>query len=165
MHPRARTLIDRLGMTPHPEGGYYAETYRSADTVTTARGAARSALTTIYFLLAGGGFSRWHRVAADEAWHFYEGAPLVLRWATADGERLVEGVLGALATDGSGDGAAPVHVVPSGCWQTAETSGDYTLVGCTVGPGFDFADFELLRDRHAERARLVARHPQSARWL
>ena len=165
LHPRARSLIQRLGMQPHPEGGWYVETYRSEDRVTTASGATRSALTSIFFLLADGGFSRWHRVRADEAWHFYEGAELALRWLPPQGEQLSQGTLGPLADHAAGAPASPVLVVPAGCWQAAETRGDYTLVGCTVGPGFDFADFQLLRDHPEERSRVVARHPQAARWL
>jgi len=165
MNARAESLVRDLGMLPHPEGGYYVETYRSPELVTTSRGATRSALTTIFFLLADGGFSRWHRVLADEAWHYYEGSALVLRWVTGDGERVVEAELGPLAEHERGAQRTPGLVVPAGCWQAAETTGDYTLVGCTVGPGFDFADFELLRDHHDAAARIVARHPRARRWL
>ncbi len=137
---RADDLIAALSLQPHPEGGWYAEVFRSPSGVTPAdaRG-ARSALTTIYFLLTAGQVSRLHRVRSDEAWHYYEGDPLELRVSCGDwlaGERRVLGPLGPEVS--------PVHVVPAGWWQGARPLGAYTLVGCTVGPGFDFADFELL---------------------
>jgi predicted cupin superfamily sugar epimerase len=158
MHPRAEALVRQLGLQPHPEGGYYREVFRSTDTVLPEDGRpARSGLTTIYFLLADGGFSRWHRVAAAEAWHFYEGDPLELVWLE-DGE--VRATLGEV-----GPASAPVAVVPAGCWQAARTTGAYTLVGCSVGPGFDFADFRMLADDHAERDAVLARFPEAAALL
>ncbi len=137
---RPDELIAALSLRSHPEGGWYAEVFRSSSSVTPAdaRG-ARSALTTIYFLLTAGQVSRLHRVRSDEAWHYYEGDPLELRVSPGDwlaGERRVLGPLGP--------GVSPVHVVPAGWWQGARPLGAFTLVGCTVGPGFDFADFELL---------------------
>ncbi len=139
---RAAALVHQLGLLPHPEGGVYREVYRSARPVEPGDGrGSRSALTTIYFLLPAGAISRWHRVLSDEVWHFYEGAPLDLWLASAPGhsiERLSLGVLG-------GD-RRPVLTVPASCWQAARSSGEYTLVGCTVGPGFDFRDFVLAAD-------------------
>lgn len=140
MSSRPDDLVARLGLKPHPEGGFYRETFRSTATVHPDDGRpARAALTTIYFLLTGGDVSRWHRVASDEAWHLLEGDPLEL-W-TADGafEAVEVHRLGPVA-----DGAEPSHVVPSGMWQAARTTGTHSLAGCTVGPGFDFADFELI---------------------
>ncbi|MEQ1898468.1 MAG: GNAT family N-acetyltransferase [Vicinamibacterales bacterium] len=138
--PRPDELISTLSLQPHPEGGWYAEVFRSSSGVTPddARG-IRSALTTIYFLLTAGQVSRLHRVRSDEAWHYYEGDPLELCVSPGDWSASERHTLGPL-----GSGASPVHVVPAGWWQGARPLGAYTLVGCTVGPGFDFADFELI---------------------
>lgn len=152
---RIAELTARLGLQPHPEGGAFVEVFRSARHVLGGeRGdATRTALTTIYFLLAAGAHSRWHRVEADEVWHHYEGAPLELLWCDATRTTLHVERLGRVDADGT----RPVAVVPAGCWQAARTTGDYTLVGCTVGPGFDFADFALLDDRADEARELRAR--------
>ena len=129
----AEEVARLLGLVPHPEGGQYRETFRDAATV----GAGRAASTAIYFLLRAGERSRWHRVDAAEVWHWYVGAPLALRVAAA-GE-LTSLRLGAdLAA-----GERPQAVVPAGAWQSAESLGAWTLVGCTVAPGFQFAGFEL----------------------
>ena len=150
---RAGALIESLGLAPHPEGGWYREAFRSTERVRRDDGAARDALTTIYFLLVAGAHSRWHRVEADEVWHHYEGAPLDLLWIDAPQQRLRVERLAPV----DGDGARPAFTVPAGCWQAARTTGDYTLVGCTVGPGFDFADFAMLDDRPDEASALRAR--------
>ncbi len=142
---RAQELIDRLGLLPHPEGGYYREVFRSDEQIHRADGAVRNALTTIYFLLSQGAVSRWHRVhAADEVWHHYEGSPLELRVLLPQGQQVQRWVLGPLEV--GRPEALPVHTVPADAWQAARSLGDYTLVGCTVGPGFDFADFTMARD-------------------
>jgi uncharacterized protein len=136
---RVPMLIDRLGLVPHPEGGRFGEVYKSASTVLTQDGrGSRSALTTITFLLVKGEVSAWHRVRSDEAWHFYEGDRLELTWIEAGTKEIVVRVLGP-----TGEGQTPVAVVPANCWQTARPLGAYTLVGCTVAPGFDYEDFEL----------------------
>jgi predicted cupin superfamily sugar epimerase len=140
MHPRARQLIAELALQAHPEGGFYREVHRSALSVQRQDGEVRSALTTIYYLMVAGEAGQWHRVDADEIWHFYEGDTLELAIASHDGTAITAGILGPLAT-----GGGPVRVVPAGCWQAARTLGRFTLVGCSVGPGFDFADFTLLR--------------------
>ena len=140
MHPRAAHLIASLGLTPHPEGGYFAEVHRSAFGVRPLDDRTiRAALTTIYFLLPAGEVSRWHRVRSDEVWHFYEGASLNLWVADAEFTHVTRTVLGPV-----GDNARPVAVAPADSWQAARSTGPFTLVGCTVGPGFDFADFEML---------------------
>jgi predicted cupin superfamily sugar epimerase len=135
MHPRAQQLIDTLALLPHPEGGWYRQLYKSEVLVKrTSDGEVRTALTTIYFLLVAGTYSAWHNVQGDEVWHFYEGEPLeLLSRATEDEEPLVR-VL---------DDVNRVEIVRAHHWQAARPLGAYTLVGCTVGPGFEFADFEL----------------------
>ena len=135
MHQRAKDLISELRLEPHPEGGYFREIFRSQHQVKPLdERSARSALTTIYFLLLKGQHSRWHRVASDEAWHFYEGDPLVVYWIDTQNGTHKE----VLAS------GHPLCVVPAGCWQAAKPRGEYSLVGCTVGPGFDFQDFEMI---------------------
>lgn len=130
----AEEIIEYLGLEPHPEGGWFRETFRDE----SGEGRARS--TAIYFLLARGQKSRWHRVDAAELWHFHAGAPLILR--VHDGEAAEEVWLGADLANGE----RPQGVVPPGAWQSAETTGDWTLVGCTVAPGFEFDRFELAPD-------------------
>ena len=153
---RAADLIDKLGLEPHPEGGYFREVYRSAARVQPLDGRTdRLALTTIYFLLAAGQVSRWHRVASDEVWHYYEGGRLELLVADAGLNDVSRRVLGPVA-----DNTAPVHVVLAGEWQAARPMESYTLVGCTVGPGFEFEDFRLLDSLPDQAAALRRRHPK-----
>jgi len=130
----ASDIIRLLDLKPHPEGGHYRETFR--DSVTDADG--RAASTAIYFLLVRGERSHWHRVDAVETWHYHAGAPLVLEMA-AEGGPVRRLKLGPdLAA-----GERPQGMVPKGVWQAAESLGDWTLVGCTVAPGFRFEGFEL----------------------
>jgi predicted cupin superfamily sugar epimerase len=129
----AAQVIARLGLQPHPEGGHFRETFR--DDAVDGNGRSRS--TAIYFLLAKGERSHWHRIDAVEIWHFYAGAPLELRIADDRGSRLLR-----LGPDLAA-GELPQGIVPPHAWQAASTTGDWTLVGCTVAPGFDFATFEL----------------------
>ena len=129
----AAEIIARLQLTPHPEGGHFRETFR--DSRCDAHG--RSASTAIYFLLARGERSHWHRVDAVETWHYYAGDALTLRIADAHGVRVVR-----LGADLTAD-EVPQAIVPAHAWQAAESTGDWTLVGCTVAPGFEFAHFEL----------------------
>jgi len=130
----AADVIRMLDLKPHPEGGHFRQTFRDSKTVDGARAAS----TAIYFLLARGERSLWHRVDAAEAWHWHAGAPLELEIASASGhrERLTLG--SDLAA-----GQRPQAVVPADAWQAAQSLGDWTLVGCTVAPGFEFAKFEL----------------------
>lgn len=130
----ARAVIERLGLKPHPEGGHYRETFR--DPRTDADGRAVS--TAILFLLDVGEVSDWHRVDAAEVWHFHAGAPLVLT-LSPDGHDASAHHLGPAIEAGQ----MPQLVVPSGVWQTATSLGAWTLVGCTVAPGFRFEGFEL----------------------
>jgi predicted cupin superfamily sugar epimerase len=127
--PEADRLIALLGLAPHPEGGHFRETFRDT-------GGSRSHSTAIYFLLKAEEVSHWHRVDAAEVWHFYRGAPLELRIGRESY------VLGPDIDEAQ----APQIVVPANVWQSARSLGDYTLVGCTVAPGFDFAHFELAPD-------------------
>jgi predicted cupin superfamily sugar epimerase len=129
----AAEIIARLALQPHPEGGHFRETFRDQG----AASDGRSHSTAIYFLLARGERSHWHRIDAVEVWHYYAGDPLTLR--IADGAGLHTLKLGPdLAA-----GQLPQAIVPAHAWQAAESTGDWTLVGCTVAPGFEFATFEL----------------------
>jgi predicted cupin superfamily sugar epimerase len=147
-------VIMRLGLRPHPEGGYYSEIFRSTSVVLTVPAEQRrSALTSIYFLLDSGAHSRWHRLnLADEVWHYYQGSPLELFSLDAEMQHCNRTMLGSLS-----DGCQPVAVVPAGCWQAAKSTGDYTLVGCSVGPGFEFDDFRFLSDVPDDEAVMRAR--------
>lgn len=161
MSLRAAHLIDALALQPHPEGGHFREVFRSTTKVLPTDGRTeRSALTIIYFLLATGEHSRVHRVDSDEIWHFYEGHPLQLVWWTSELQLVGHANLGPPAGD-----SAPVAVVPAGCWQSAYSTGEYTLVNCSVGPGFDFEDFQLLRDDPASVSAFRQLQPQWAHLL
>ena len=130
----AAEIIARLELRPHPEGGHYRETFR--DTRADANG--RSCSTAIYFLLARGERSHWHRIDVPEVWHYYAGSALNLRIAN-------DGCPGHTVRLGPDivAGERPQAIVPASAWQAAETTGDWTLVGCTVAPGFEFAGFEM----------------------
>ena len=131
----ADTIIAELGLQPHPEGGYYVETWR-ADSAAGERPPG----TAIYYLLRAGERSHWHRVDAAEAWHFYAGDPLALSIAPGSGTgSATRHVLGT----NLGAGQRPQIIVSAGDWQAAESLGAWTLVGCTVSPGFRFEGFEL----------------------
>ena len=134
--PTAAEIIARLELKPHPEGGHYRETFR--DSRRDANG--RSASTAIYFLLARGERSHWHRIDAAEVWHYYAGSALNLQIADEVGQRCIN-----LGPDLAA-GEVPQAIVPAQAWQAAESTGDWTLVGCTVAPGFDFAKFELAQE-------------------
>jgi predicted cupin superfamily sugar epimerase len=129
----ADDIIARLGLTPHPEGGHYRETFRDA----AMHDGGRAASTAIYFLLKHGNRSHWHKVDAVEIWHYYAGAPLQLDIAYGSTRESI--IIGPNLSAGE----RPQGVVPIQAWQAAESLGDWTLVGCTVAPGFDFAGFEL----------------------
>jgi uncharacterized protein len=131
--PSASDIIARLDLKPHPEGGHYRETFRDSSIDTDGR----SRSTAIYFLLARGERSHWHRIDAVEVWHHYAGDALTLRIADDHGTRSI--ALGPNVAAGE----VPQAIVPAHAWQAAETAGEWTLVGCTVAPGFDFATFEL----------------------
>jgi predicted cupin superfamily sugar epimerase len=148
MHERAERLIRDLALRPHPEGGRYLETFRTP------------AVTTIYFLLVDGEISRWHRVRSEEIWHFYEGAPLELLQLNPEGDDLERILLGPVSS-----GQRPVHSFPGSYWQAARSTGAYTLVGCTVAPAFQFADFSLLSDLPELAAAVRRNHPGAAQFV
>ena len=136
---RVSELINVLGLAPHPEGGYFREVYRSDARVQPLDGRPeRASLTTIYFLLPAGEVSRWHRVASDETWHYYEGAPAEVFTADSEFTQVRRLLLGPLTEE-----SQPIQVVPANTWQSARSTGAYTLAGCTVAPGFEFEDFEI----------------------
>jgi predicted cupin superfamily sugar epimerase len=181
MRPTAAQMAASLGMEPHPEGGYYLETYRAAQTLRTPRG-ERPASTAILFLVTAASASRLHRLSSDELWVFQGGLPLELVTITPDGElqrrvlgdpdvfvrgRDGESPLTGESPDGLPEGSSewlPQALVPAGSWQGARLTGPrlpadsaWALVSCLVTPGFDFADFEL-----GDRDALLAAHPEHA---
>jgi predicted cupin superfamily sugar epimerase len=143
---QARAAIEKLDLRSHPEGGWYREVFRSSERVETTRG-ARSAITTIYYLLERNQISRWHVVEADEVWHFYEGWPLELLAYDPGARSLVRSVLGNTSDDHE-----RVAVIRKGVWQAARSLGDFSLVGCSVGHGFDFEDFSFVASLSHHRA-------------
>lgn len=149
----AANWIDRLQLQQHVEGGWYCEVYKATQTISLpGNKQEKSAATHIYFLLQQQEFSALHRIASDELWHFYAGTALTVYEITVAGE-LIEHVLG----NDPANNEQHFCVIKAGSWFGAKTTGegDYALVGCTVAPGFDFADFEL-----AERAALLKLYPQ-----
>lgn len=151
-------LIEQLQLAPHPEGGYFRETYRAAESVGATAlfrrfTGERSISTAIYFLLEAGQCSHLHRIRSDEVWHFYAGDPLDVMEIDGAGELKVTRI---------GTGGVYQHVVPAGVWFGAAPAegGRFALVGCTVAPGFDFADFEL-----ADRAALLREYPRHQDWI
>jgi hypothetical protein len=159
MRPTAAFWIEKLSLAPHVEGGAFAESYRSElilphNSLPLFFQGERSASSCIYFLLQGGQFSAFHRISADELWHFYFGDPLLVFEITHNG-RLIEHRLGQAAEKGESFQA----VVKAGSWfaSTPAPGSDYALVGCTVAPGFDYADFEL-----GQREPLMSQYPEHA---
>ncbi len=162
---RAHQLIETLQLRSHPEGGWYREVFRSPAEVACGDGRpARSALTTIYFLLEAGQHSRWHQVRSDELWIHLEGVPLAL-WTCDAALRTAPAHVRLGPVDLHG--THPQHVVPAGQWQAARpipahAAGDYTLCACAVAPGFDFADFALMAPDGEEAATLRHHWPELA---
>jgi predicted cupin superfamily sugar epimerase len=140
-------LVEKLGLLPHPEGGFYKETYRCAHVLDTPRG-TRSAATLIYFLIGTGNFSRFHRIAFEEIWLFHAGSPLRVHMIDDSGQLKTVHV-------GLDPGCSPQIRIPAGVIFGSETSGTYSLVSCMVAPGFDFRDFELFN-----KAQMLAQFPQ-----
>jgi hypothetical protein len=158
----AARIVARFGLSPHPEGGFFREVHRSGLAVEhpalgAGRDARRSASTLIYFLLADPEFSAFHRVrASDEIWHLYAGGPLELHTIDSAGRHLARVLTGDL------ERGQPTAVVAAGCWQAARLSAGtgWVFAGCTVAPGFEFADFEM-----PDAAALIAAHPQHERII
>ncbi|GBF28054.1 hypothetical protein MnTg02_03116 [bacterium MnTg02] len=128
------TIVKLLGLSPHPEGGFYKETFRDS-----TGGTDRSISTAIYFLLSEGQVARWHRVDSTEVWHWYAGAPLRLTFTEPGTNQETVTRLGNRLESGE----RPQAIVPANAWQSAESLGSWTLTGCTVAPGFEFLGFEL----------------------
>lgn len=158
---RVDELVAALGLQAHPEGGFFREIFRSPHAVTPDDGRPpRAALTVIHFLLPAGAHSRWHEVRSDEQWTFLEGTPLVLHVLEPAAKAVHTIRLGPLAA-----GATPTAIVPAGAWQATRAGAGHGLAACTVGPGFDFADFRLLGNDLAARERVTAIAPQLAELL
>ena len=138
MNKKSSETIDKFKLLRHPEGGWFREIFRSGDYVKREDGEKRNNITGIYYLLCKNEISKWHRVNyADEIWIYLQGAPLNL-WCLDNGNKEIRN----LRLDSNN----PIEIIPSGYWQAASTAGAFTLTSCCVGPGFDFLDFEMLRD-------------------
>ena len=149
-------LIKKYDLEPHPEGGYFKEVYRSSQEVRSEKvQETRNALTHIYFLLRKGEVSRFHRVHHDEIWNFYEGDPLKL--IEFNGEKIEEKIIGQEGNY--------VAIVQGGVYQAAETTGEYTLVGCSVAPGFDFKDFSFIDDETQHLKSINEKFPDYKKYL
>lgn len=162
MNAKIQSIIEDLNLAPHPEGGYFRETYRSSgrigsESLVSDYAGERSYSTCIYFLLTSETFSAFHRIKQDEIWHFYDGAAIALHTISPDGKRTEVRIGNNLS-----NGETPQCVVSGGDWFAASVIGEnsYALVGCTVAPGFNFADFEL-----AERGALCAAYPHHAELI
>ena len=146
-----QTLIDKYNLIPHPEGGYYAVVYESKQSVKSpVVNKVRKALTHIYFLLLKGQVSIFHKVAHDEIWNFYQGDPLKL--IKYNGSKVEEDIIGSGCSDYA-------SIVEGGVYQAAESTGDYSLVGCSVAPGFEFEDFSFLRDELDTKEKFIQKFP------
>jgi len=151
MSHRVHELVRGFDLAPHPEGGWFREVFRSEAGVDPLDGRPRrSALTGIYFLLAAGQHSRWHRVDSDEIWTWIEGGAVRIWSFDAGSGRIESELAGPL-----GEGVEPIRVVRAGLWQAAEPVGDFAFGSCCVGPGFDFADFRMLDSDAVARERLA----------
>lgn len=162
MSYRIQELVEKLGLSPHPEGGFYKETYRSKEEIPKKAlypgfSGDRSYATAIYFLLTAGNFSAWHKINSDEGWHFYEGDGLRVHMLSPKGEYSYFDLGLDLAS-----GQQPQFYVPRGYYFASEVldGGAYALVGCTVAPGFDFSEFEL-----PSRANMLDLYPKHAQVI
>ncbi len=152
-------FVRRLGLAPHPEGGFFREVHRSAETVRTERG-ERAAATAIHYLLPAGSFSALHRVASDEVWTFFDGDPLELFVVPKGRSAPIRHVLGRDVAAGE----TPIAVVPRLAWQAAAPLGErFSWCGCVVAPGFDYADFEMPGRPELLRSRELGAHPDLVR--
>lgn len=152
--------VAQLGLQPHPEGGYYRRLLSSEQEVSAyAAACSRPAMTVIYYALGAGAFARWHRLRADELWHFVEGSPLEIYLLSPDFKEWSHHTLGTRP-----QGGMPLLHVPGGTWQAAVCPGQGSLVTCTVAPGFDFADHQFLDDP-ASQAAVRQAFPHLAGWF
>jgi predicted cupin superfamily sugar epimerase len=175
MHHRAQWLLKHLELLPHPEGGYYRETFRSSLMVFSPRAKAnRNAMTHIYYLLAGGQISRFHRVAHDECWMYQEGADLLLHTIDQDINIYRSSRIGSVPESLSNPPsqretitppAKPAALIPADTWQAAESTGAYTLVSCIVAPGFEFNDFTVLQQCREEKENVLKFWPELVRFI
>jgi predicted cupin superfamily sugar epimerase len=138
--PEVEKLIKHYQLEVHPEGGFFRQTYQASESCKNAEGQTRSCSTSIYFLLPEGHKSHFHRLKSDEVWHFHQGSSLTVVEITKQGQ-LIQTTLGQDYSKGE----KLQHVVPAGRWFGSYSNGKYSLVGCTVSPGFDYADFELTK--------------------
>lgn len=152
--PTAEDLINIYQLEPHPEGGFYRRSYQANESCSLTRG-NRPFSTAIFFLLPSGSKSALHRIASDEVWHFYLGDSMSIVQIDPEGICTVT-VLGSDVLNGE----KLQHVVPAGCWFGALPGGNYSFVGCTVSPGFDFQDFEM-----GDRQKLFRLYPQNSEWI
>jgi predicted cupin superfamily sugar epimerase len=157
-----KELVQKFDLLPHPEGGYYKEVYRSEGVIAQSQlgnqfSGDRNYCTSIYFLLTSANFSGFHRIKQDEVWHFYQGSPLQIHVIHPNGQYELHRIGFDLTQN-----LTPQFVVPAGAWfaSSVENENDFSLVGCTVAPGFDFDDFEL-----AKRTELIALYPQHAQII
>ena len=161
MKDRVKELIHLFQLTKHPEGGYFREVYRSDKTVKIDElGNERSSLTDIYFLLTQTDISRFHRLKHDEVWHFYEGAPLTLMELKPDSLDISEVIIGS-----PGPLLAYKHCVKGSNWQSAYSHGPYSFVGCTVGPGFNFDDFEMMTHYKETMTAVLSKYPKLEKYM
>ena len=151
MSPEIQFWMNKLNLIPHPEGGYFREIYRSSDLLSMPDfNGKRSISTAIYYLLTEGNFSAFHRIRSDECWHFYAGDPLSIHIIHSDGSFKTK-IIGNQVNSN----VAPFAVVPKNAWFASKSNGAFSLVGCTVAPGFSFEDFEM-----AQRVNLISQYPQ-----
>lgn len=150
-------LIDKYNLVPHPEGGYFSEIYKSKQLVKSrAINEDRNSITHIYFLLAAGQVSVFHKVVHDEIWNFYEGDPIKL--LKYDGFKVTEEIIGSGCRD-------YVSIIKGDVYQAAESTGTYSLVGCSVAPGFEFEDFSLLRDEIEIKDKFLKEFPDYQKYI
>jgi hypothetical protein len=156
MNQRIEQLVEQLSLAPHPQGGFLGEAFRSTSNVEPDDGRGeRPALSAMYMLLLDGHPSRMHAVKADEVWHFCEGSPIEVFWATEGEHELHKATLGPTSP-----GTVPMVTIPGNCWRAARSSGDFSLVSCVLGPAFDLRDFSPLVIKPELAATLSANHPE-----
>jgi len=158
MQHHIQNIIKKYNLIPHPEGGYYREIFRSPTTITSpAVNKERTSATHIYFFLMEKQISKFHKVVHDEIWNFYQGDALKI--ITFDGETAKETIIGYRQKDGYAE------IIPGGCYQAAESTGEYSLVGCTVAPGFEFEDMSFLSQDDSIKRKLLESYPEYEKFI